>query len=90
MPLTNEILKRTRNVSFEEMVVAIEAGQIVDVLKHHNPDRYPNQQVYLVQHMNYVFVVPFVKSPESDEIVLKTIYPSRKYTRRYIGEKRNE
>ena len=80
----NELLKRTRGVSFEEMVIAIEDGNVVDVLQHPNADRYPNQLVYLVEYKEYVFVVPFLRDSESQEIVLKTIYPSRKYTRLYL------
>ncbi len=80
----NERLKRTRDVSFEEMVIAIEDGNVVDVLQYPNADRYPNQLVYLVEYKDYVFVVPFLRDSESQEIVLKTIYPSRKYTRLYL------
>ena len=80
----NERLKRTRGVSFEEMVIAIEDGNVVDVLQHPNADRYPNQLVYLVEYKDYVFAVPFLRDSESQEIVLKTIYPSRKYTRLYV------
>ena len=82
----NELLKRTRGVSFEEIVIAIEAGNVVDVLEHPNPGRYANQHVYLVRHRDYVFVVPFVRGPSDDEITLKTIYPSRKYTRQYLRD----
>ena len=87
----NQLLKRTRGVSFEEMVIAIEDGNVVDVLGHPNVDRYPNQRVYLVEYKDYVFVVPFLRDSESQEIILKTIYPSRKYTRLYLlKEKDNE
>jgi hypothetical protein len=85
----NEQLKRTRGVSFEEMVIAIEAGEVVDVLGHPNPERYANQEVYLVRHRDYVFVVPFGRGPSQDEITLKTIYPSRKYTKRYLRKEEN-
>ncbi|MCK4514280.1 MAG: toxin [Spirochaetaceae bacterium] len=80
----NERLKRTRDVSFEEMVIAIEDGNVVDVLQHPNADRYPDQSVYLVEYKDYMFVVPFLRRSENQEIVLKTIYPSRKYTRLYL------
>lgn len=54
-------MPRTRGISFEEIVVAIEAGDVLDVLTHHSQTKYPNQQVYLVEYQNYVFVVPFVR-----------------------------
>ncbi|MEE8442048.1 MAG: BrnT family toxin [Spirochaetia bacterium] len=85
----NELLKRSRGISFEEIVVAIEDGNVVDVLTHPNKDRYPNQEVYLVVHHDYVFAVPFVRDRIGSEIVLKTIYPSRKFTRRYLRKDRN-
>lgn len=83
-PEKNALLKRTRGVSFEEIVVAIEDGDVLDVLSHPNQERYRNQQVYLVAYLDYVFVVPFVRDDANDQIVLKTIYPSRKYTKRYL------
>ena len=85
----NELLKRTRGISFEEIVVAIEDGSIADVLEHSSPERYPNQRVYLVIHHDYVFAVPFVTDVPEDRIVLKTIYPSRKYTRQYLRREKD-
>ncbi len=85
-PEKNALLKRTRGVSFEEIVAAIEDGGVLGVLEHPNPERYPNQRVYLVEFMDYVFVVPFVREETKRELVLKTIYPSRKYTRIYLRE----
>jgi uncharacterized DUF497 family protein len=82
----NELLKRTRGISFEQIVVAIEDGSIADVLEHPNPERYPNQRVYLVVHQDYVFAVPFVTDVPNNRIVLKTIYPGRKYTRQYLRQ----
>ena len=40
----NERLKVERQISFDEIVVAIEEGGLLDVLLHTNPTRYPNQQ----------------------------------------------
>lgn len=80
----NELLKQTRKVSFEEIVVAIEDGQLLDVLEHPRPGRYPNQRVYLVALHGYVYVVPHVTDQARDRITLKTIYPSRKYTKQYL------
>ncbi|MFI0403949.1 MAG: hypothetical protein ACH34U_13680 [Cyanobium sp.] len=36
------------------MVAAIEAGDLLDVLEHPNPDRYPGQRVLVVQIGEYV------------------------------------
>ena len=78
----NARLRRERGVTFEEIVVAIEAGQLLDVLEHRNPARYPRQNVLVVGLRDYVFLVPFVDEP--DGYFLKTIIPSRKATRDYL------
>ena len=88
-PEKNALLKRARGVSFEEIVAAIEDGGVLNVFEHPNQERYRNQRVYLVEFMDYVFVVPFVEDNENDELVLKTIFPSRKYTRRYLRKERD-
>lgn len=77
----NEQLKQLRGVSFEDVVLAIESGGLLDVLVHPNPRRYPNQKVLVVAVMEYVYLVPHVE--ESDHIFLKTVIPSRKATRDY-------
>ncbi len=86
----NELLREARGISFEEIVVEIDGGNVVDVLEHPHPGRYPNQQVYLVSHLDYVFVVPFVRDTERQEIFLKTIYPSRKFTRKYLRTEKSD
>jgi uncharacterized DUF497 family protein len=83
----NRQLKRTRGVSFEEMVLCIHEGKLVTVLEHPNKTNYPNQRLYLVEHKKYIYVVPFVENESAQEIVLKTVYPSRRYTKRYLGRR---
>jgi predicted DNA binding CopG/RHH family protein len=60
-PEKNVLLERRRGISSEETVVTIEDGAVLDVLSHPNQDRYGNQQIYLVEHPDYVFAVPFVR-----------------------------
>ena len=80
----NEQLKLDRGVSFEQMVVAIEAGGLLDILAHPNPTRYPRQKVLVVVSDAYAYLVPFVE--EEDYFFLKTVIPSRKATRDYLHE----
>ncbi len=80
----NQLLKRTRDIGFEEIVVAIEEGDLVDVLDHPNTELYADQRIYLVAHRNYIYAVPSVRNVETGEIVLKTIFPSRRYTKMYL------
>lgn len=80
----NEQLKLERGLSFEIMVVAIEAGGLIDILAHLNPARYPHQRVLVVASDGYAYLVPFVE--EDDHFFLKTVIPSRKATRDYLNK----
>lgn len=79
----NNLLKVESNVSFEEIVRAILSGGLLDVAQHPNPDKYPNQKIFIVFLNDYVYVVPFVENKQ--EIFLKTIIPSRKMKKQYLG-----
>lgn len=78
----NELLKSQRNICFEDIVAAIENGQLLVTLDHPNQKRYPNQQMYIVNVNHYAFIVPFVE--DEAKRFLKTIIPSRKMTKKYI------
>ena len=80
----NERLKLEREISFEEITLAIEGGGLLDVLKHSNPARYPHQRILVVAFDGYVYLVPFVE--EAEAYFLKTIIPSRKATRDYLKQ----
>jgi len=82
-PDKNERLKAGRGLSFEEIVLAIEEDGLKDVLVHPNHRRYPGQVVLVVAYRGYVFLVPSVE--ESTHYFLKTVIPSRKATRDYLG-----
>ena len=71
-----------RSVSFEEIVLAIEADGLIDDLSHPNAEKYPNQSVLVVTFDDYVYLVPYVE--EVDYFFLKTVIPSRKATRDYL------
>lgn len=81
-PEKNERLKVAREVSFEEIVLAIEEGGLKDILIHPNQKRYPGQVVLVVSYRGYVYLVPSVE--EDEYYFLKTIIPSRKATRDYL------
>lgn len=78
----NDMLKIERHVSFEEIVLAIDADGLMDDLLHPNADKYPNQSVLVVTFDAYVYLVPYVE--EAEYFFLKTIIPSRKATRDYL------
>ena len=78
-------LRKERGISFEEIVYHVERGDVVDILEHPNQKRYPGQRVLVVIVDDYAYLVPCVETEE--EVFLKTIIPSRKATREYVGEK---
>ena len=83
----NELLKRTRGISFEDVVVRMAADGLLDVIEHPAPERYPGQKIFVVRVDDQVVLVPFLE--DEWRVVLKTIIPSRKMTKRYLGEKRH-
>jgi uncharacterized DUF497 family protein len=78
----NKKLQVERGVSFEDVILAIEDGRLLDVLEHPNPGKYGAQRLYVVAMDQYAYVVPF--EDRGDERFLKTIFPSRKYTKTYL------
>jgi len=80
----NKLLKKERGVCFEDVVVQIYDDNILDIIKHPNQEKYPKQRIYIIVLQNYVHMIPFVK--EDNEIFLKTIVPSRKMHKLYIGD----
>lgn len=79
----NEQLKVERKISFEEIVLSIDVDGLMDILKHPNRGKYPNQLVLVVAYGGYIYLVPLVE--ETDYYFLKTIIPRRKATRDYLG-----
>jgi uncharacterized DUF497 family protein len=83
----NERLRQERDISFEEVLMAIEEGNVVDIVEHSNKSKYPDQKVFLVIMREYVYLVPFVE--DAEKVFLKTIIPSRKATKIYIIKKKS-
>ena len=84
----NEQLKTRRHISFEEIVFYIEIGQLLDIVENPNPEKYKGQRIFIVNVNNYAYLVPFAET--ENEIFLKTIIPSRKATRKYLKENKDE
>jgi uncharacterized DUF497 family protein len=84
----NAKLKAERGIGFEDVVFHIERGDLLDILEHPNPDRYAGQRIFVVQREDYVYLVPFVEDEHS--VFLKTIIPSRKATKQYLGEESDD
>lgn len=75
----NKKLKKNREISFEIAAYLIECEQTLDIIKHPDENKYPNQKIFIIQYKNYAYLVPFVE--DEKQIFLKTIIPSRKATK---------
>jgi len=84
----NELLKNLRGVSFEDVVLFIEKGDLLDRVKHPNSEKYPNQMIFFVSINDYVYAIPFVE--DDKKIFLKTIIPDKKATKKYLRGVNNE
>lgn len=77
----NKKLIKERNISFEEIVIFIEQGKLLDIVDNPNP-KYRQQKMFVVGVGGYVHIVPFVETEEAYNLV--TIFPSRKATKKYF------
>jgi hypothetical protein len=57
---------------------------VLDIIQHPNLEKYPSQRIFILEIDHYVYLVPFVENEQ--EIFLKTIIPSRKMKKKYLGE----
>lgn len=80
----NELLKSEREVGFEDVLIAMSNGYLLDILLHQNKKKYHDQKIFVVNIEGYAHLVPFVET--ENEIFLKTIIPSRKATKQYLIE----
>ena len=79
------ILLDERGITFEEIVQRIEAGSKIIETEHPNQKDYPGQKILIVDVDGYAYLVPCVI--DQNEYFLKTIIPSRKATKKYLGDK---
>ena len=79
----NELLKKQRDISFEDVILAIENGKLLDDIEHPNKEKYSSQNIFiiLIEIKSYVYLVPYVEDDNS--IFLKTIIPSRVMNKKY-------
>mgnify|MGYP000105373765 FL=1 len=83
----NELLRKNRAICFEDIVLYIVKGFLIDDIVHPNQEKYPSQRMLVVDVENYIYLIPYVES--KGELFMKTIIPSRKATMQYL-ERRND
>jgi len=79
----NKQLQIERNISFEAVISCIANGMLLDIVEHPEQGKYPGQRILILNINDYAYLVPFVESEE--EVFLKTVIPSRKATKKYLG-----
>ena len=72
-----------RGISFEDVVFCLQSGGLLDDATHPNTDKYPHQRALVVAIEEYAYLIPYVENKQ--EIFLKTVIPSRKATKQYLG-----
>jgi uncharacterized DUF497 family protein len=79
----NERLQQERGISFEKIIAAIEHGRLLDILDHPGK-KYKDQKLYVVEIDQYVYIAPCYET--ENEILMMTIFPSRKFTKFYLNK----
>ncbi len=79
----NEWLRRNRGLTFDDVVYHLEHGDVLADLLHPNQNRYPDERLYVIRIGDYAYEVPFYRAGNIES--LRTVYPSRKFTRAYLG-----
>ena len=77
-PEKNTQLKQLRKVTFEELI----SSRFIGIEDH---SKKSNQKLMLFEYKKYVWVVPYVEG--ENYFFLKTAFPGRKHTKKYLGGK---
>jgi len=77
----NAELQRTRKITFEKLL----GSRFIGIEEHAKRE---HQSLMLFEYKGYVWVVPFVE--EEEYYFLKTAFPSRKHTKKYLGGTGND
>jgi uncharacterized DUF497 family protein len=77
-------LKEERNIDLVEIEQIILNRKYITSLK--NSSR-PSQKLFIISYKNYIHVVPYIID-KNKNIILKTVYASRKFNRIYGGSEK--
>lgn len=82
----NQILFKTRGITFEQVIEVIsEKGVLLD-FEHPNKKDYSNQRLMVIDVNDYPHCIPYVM--DGNKYVLKTIFKDRRF--KYLLEANNE
>ncbi len=77
----NDWLIKNRGISFEMCQVALEQKMLLAIVPNKHPRTH--QKKFIIAINDYAYVVPYVE--DDQKIFFKTIYPSRKETKKYLN-----
>jgi uncharacterized DUF497 family protein len=76
----NKWLITNRGISFEMCQAALEQNALLAIVPNKHPRTH--QKMFIIKVNDYAYVVPYVE--DEHKIFFKTIYPSRKATKKYL------
>ncbi len=83
-PDKNRKLIEERGTLFEEMAFSLQSGCLLDDAVHPSQGSYSHQRLFIVAIDDYAYLIPYVENDQ--EILPKTVVPSRKATKQHLGE----
>ena len=87
-PIKDMLLRSIRGVGFQDVIDALDSGNLLAIVDNANQVKYPWQKIMIIRMKDYGYRVPYER--KDDVIFLKTIIPSRKETKFYKIIQKNE
>jgi uncharacterized DUF497 family protein len=81
----SKALEKERGICFEDIVIKLEEGFLLDNIEHPNQKKYGHQKMLVVNVDGYAYAVPYFEGEKVLHLI--TIFPSRELTRIYLGGK---
>ena len=63
----SQLLKEQRDITFEDMILSIEEGNLLDDLEHPNKEKFPNQNIF----KNYCSIKKIKQKIQSISLFIK-------------------
>lgn len=79
----NQLLQATRGICFDDVLDAFVKEKLLADIRHPSK-KYVSQRIYVVEIGKYAYAVPYIINVYKREIFLKTMYPSRVLTKKYM------
>lgn len=81
----NQLLRATRGVCFDDAIKSVKSGNLLANIAHPS-QKYPHQKIYVINLGGYAYAIPYVINKIKRKIFLKTMYPSKALTKKYINK----